>query len=879
MRIHIHHPLALALAALFLVTGCPPSDDDDSAPDPDPEPVPFVTISGGHSLALDGTLTLTAATTDGTDSGYAWASSDEAVATVDNGAVTPVGYGETVITATGADTAASDTHGVVVVPEIVEPDVTVVVTGAFYVMRGSTTALTAMTVNGEDSGYMWEVSDDGIATIDEDGNLMAAGVGELTVTATGNDSGVSGELGVVIAESIPYWDEWAGSGHADYAAEAFRHWDEDGAVSSSCAKCHTSYGFMDYVGADGTAAYQLDADDYGLDTTVECTTCHNPATEDYDMVVFPSGAEVDGLGGEARCMTCHQGRHSTVSVDEAIADAAVGDDEVSTDLGFANIHYYPAGATLNAGRVMGGYQYAGKYYDYRFRHAPGFNTCIECHDSHSLEVEPAACADCHEGVTTEADFVDIRMIASITTDYDGDGDLTEGIYYEIQDLAETLMTALQANATAGGDTADICYNSAAYPYFFVDGDASGTCEESEANYGNKYGTWTPRLLRGAYNYQMIQKDPGAFAHNAKYLIELAYDSIEDLGGDVSGLTRTDPGHFDGTGEAARHWDEDEEISASCSACHSGSDGFLFYLEHGTGHEVIEQGNGLDCATCHATLGEAEDAADDYALVEAPTYTTPGGTEYEPSVEADGLCMNCHSGRQDGVTVGSYTGTSFRNVHYMPAAGVMVGAGNQLGYHYGANEYSGHNLHPLSAGVEASCTSCHDAEETGHTFAIADAWAASCGDSVCHGSVSGPEDIRSAGTHPDDYDGDGDASEGLAHEIEGMSDALLEALQGYTVDAGEPAICYTDTAYPYFFNDSDDSGECESGEANYGNKYTFADPAMLQAAHHYQISVKDIGAYAHNFDYMGQLLYDSHEDLLGTNVTLSGATLVRPPVAD
>ena len=50
---------------------------------------------------------------------------------------------------------------------------------------------------------------------------------------------------------------------------------------------------------------------------------------------------------------------------------------------FTNIHYYPAAATLFAGRAKGGYQYADQVYDTRFRHVDGFNTCIGCHDPHS----------------------------------------------------------------------------------------------------------------------------------------------------------------------------------------------------------------------------------------------------------------------------------------------------------------------------------------------------------------------------------------------------------------------------------------------------------------------------------------------------------------
>lgn len=51
------------------------------------------------------------------------------------------------------------------------------------------------------------------------------------------------------------------------------------------------------------------------------------------------------------------------------------------------------------------------------------------------------------------------------------------------------------------------------------------------------GNWTPKLLRAAFNYQYSQKDPGAFVHNPKYVMQFLIDSIQDLGGNVSKYTR------------------------------------------------------------------------------------------------------------------------------------------------------------------------------------------------------------------------------------------------------------------------------------------------------------------------------------------------------
>jgi hypothetical protein len=81
------------------------------------------------------------------------------------------------------------------------------------------------------------------------------------------------------------------------------------------------------------------------------------------------------------------------------------------------------------------------------------------------------------------------------------------------------------------------YDENSYPYFFNDTNANGAADADEVNSDNSFKTWTPRLLRAAYNYQYSGKDPGAFAHNGPYIIQTVYDSLEDIGGDVSAMTR------------------------------------------------------------------------------------------------------------------------------------------------------------------------------------------------------------------------------------------------------------------------------------------------------------------------------------------------------
>jgi hypothetical protein len=106
---------------------------------------------------------------------------------------------------------------------------------------------------------------------------------------------------------------------------------------------------------------------------------------------------------------------------------------------------------------------------------------------------------------------------------------------EIQTLSEALYAEMQAYAAE--NSVGLVYDAASYPYFFVDADGDGKADTGDKGPVAYNGNWTPRLAQAAFNYQYSQKDPGAFVHNPKYVIQFLYDSIADLGGDVSNYTR------------------------------------------------------------------------------------------------------------------------------------------------------------------------------------------------------------------------------------------------------------------------------------------------------------------------------------------------------
>jgi hypothetical protein len=635
---------------------------------------------------------------------------------------------------------------------------------------------------------------------------------------------------------VPFEELWASSGHADVEAEAFIHWNEDDPkeVPTGCAKCHSTPGYLDFLGVDGSEAGVVDIG-APVGSTVECVACHNAATAAMTSVMMPSGMELTGLGPEARCMQCHQGRASAATVDKTIADAGLEDmDTVSPDLGFTNIHYFAAAATQYGTRAMGGYQYEGKTYDGKFDHVAGFNTCVGCHNSHTLELKVEACAECHTDVASVEDLKDVRMLGSLV-DYDGDGDVEEGIYYEIETLQEILYAAMQAYA-AETTGSGLVYDAARYPYFFNDA-------------GERFASWTGRLAKAAYNYQTSLKDPGAFAHGGKYIIELLYDSIEDLNPDlIAGLHRIDHGHFASSEEAFRHWDADGEVQASCAKCHS-STGLPFFLANNV---IVAQplAGSLNCATCHNDLST-------YTRYEVAAVTFPNGTTLDSGSPDGNLCLNCHQGRESTVSVnrritGAGVGDdevtdqlSFVNVHYFAAGATLFGGDAQGAYQYEGKEYVGRNEHIPAF---STCIQCHST----HALEVE---VQECAD--CHEGVESVKDLEAIRIDPTDWDGDGDVAEGVAGEIETMREALYAALQDYTANTVGTPIVYNPASYPYFFTEA-------------GERYVTWTPRLLRAAYNYQYAQKDPGGFAHNGKYILQTLYDSLEDLDAV-----GAGMIRP----
>jgi hypothetical protein len=757
---------------------------------------------------------------------------------------------------------------------------------------------------------------------------------------------------------------WLGSAHADLSSEPFAHWNEDSpaVVPTNCAKCHSGLGYRDFLGvlanpnttppetdpssnlndpAPSPGRGQVASGPWPVGTPVNCDTCHNSVTASLTAVTFPSGLTVTGLGDESRCMVCHQGRESTVSVEKSIADAyaaetdpITNDDTVTSALNFLNVHYFAAAGSLYGREAQVAYEYpdpavsdlppdpvtglpARMSYDRKVAHVASKDVCFECHDQHSLKVRVTDCATCHvnrngDPIVTSApttaeeyeaaieNLHDVRMAGTIN-DFDGDGDATEGVYYELTGLRAVLYAAIRAYARSPKTDASgasvpatpIAYSPTTHPYFFVDPNDNGVVDAGETT---RYNAWTARLLRAAYNYQYAEKDPGAFAHNAKYLVEILYDAIADIHAvepvsDFAALVRNDSGHFDTSAEAYRHWDEDTDhlVDPSCARCHS-VEGFLFRATYGIDQTIpAALSSGMTCETCHATGASFAplDGPPERRYMQSVTFSVPStataaeiaavtitnGAEGTDDQDDSYLCMTCHQGRQSTLTVDAFNPTpvdtftlSFRNVHYLPAGATQYGTRAAVAYQYAGKSYAppwNHGTtysgdYPQPANRRARCAFCH-MQNGSHSFEPL--VTTECID--CHGNVT-IDTITPAFRPEDNWDND-PATKPKA-EVAVFAERLYAAIQAYCAAAadsdpppsGASYAAYDRQSFPYWFRDTNKNGVVGAGETS---AMRF-DSASLRAAYNYHFYRTEPGAWAHNNPYIVQILYDSIEDMGG-----------------
>jgi uncharacterized protein YgfB (UPF0149 family) len=702
------------------------------------------------------------------------------------------------------------------------------------------------------------------------------------------------------------------------------------------------------IGADGRPFCVL-ADGTTPDTSkyafgpLRCTTCHNPNSEPLTnaltTVRFPSTGSFAALpvapatypnitavenplnltvtntvdGSTGVCAQCHQGRESTASVNARIASSATGglDDVIGTGT-FINPHYLGAAGTMFGADAKMWAEYPGKIYSGRMEHG-GKASCTFCHDPHTGHLPAdsqiaAKCGTCHfnEAGAAVSSLLELEEVRQFGYEGDIDGDeIEESLKEEIEGLEVVLYAKMQEYAASTGTA--ICYNGGAHPYFFIDTDASGgECSASESVSANSFKAFTPRLLRAAFNFKWAHAEPGAWAHNPRYVIEVLFDGIVDLRqglGETVNIATTPQkrafnGHFGGAEDASPYsamvyhaWDNPPMgfTSGACYQCHGGAKGLAEFLENqvapawpAPGGFTAYQVNAIQCSTCHTN-------GDDMKITESPitTLNFPGQKVAEQSTvidaveffpnPADRACAACHSGREGTLSIDTYITSiggeaagwvgAFKNPHYLGAAGVLLGSNARMMFEFPGKTYTANPPHfgsPHGSLHGSSCTGCHEPKGTAHTFEIT-------------AEDMAPTTGKCGACHAPTAHGDFTLSN-IEHEFVTLRDELKAAIVAYSDAAvvaavpGANRVCYKEN-HPYFTVDSAAPYGFLCDAADTGSPKM--DPALIRAAGNLKWAMAEPGAWAHNTEYALEILYDSIVALGGTPSETPASRVVVP----
>lgn len=179
-------------------------DSIEVAPEPTVVPVTGVTLSDATATITAGqtqTLTATVAPEDATNKTVTWSSSDEAIATVEDGVVTAVSAGAATITVTTVDGSFTAACGVTV------EAATVAVTGVTVAPKTDTIAVsdtitltaTVAPENATDKTVTWSSSDDAIATVTDAGVVEGKSAGTATITVTTTDGSFTDTAAITVS--------------------------------------------------------------------------------------------------------------------------------------------------------------------------------------------------------------------------------------------------------------------------------------------------------------------------------------------------------------------------------------------------------------------------------------------------------------------------------------------------------------------------------------------------------------------------------------------------------------------------------------------------------------------------------------------------------
>lgn len=361
---------------------------------------------------------------------------------------------------------------------------------------------------------------------------------------------------------------WKNSSSHNWHASGTSNASEATSAATDCVRCHTSAGYVQYVTSTPKFS-KIDPVGTNADKSSEPLTCNGCHNSDQGVVPFSvrtvgdvtayynysvpnkkkvilssssfhtslfGGTPYDNHGSNT-CIACHAGR---ISGDTIKAAATAGLD--FTNASFMNSHYMSAAGTL--------YQSTGYTYYGPSMYAPIFAFSHPMIGIYELwEFVPPStgtngpCVGCHMQTPNKHSFTPVTKdvngkIATLTNpacvvchaDFAADINVLNGIKGNFTAALKALRYTLQ--------TYKNIYYDSTYPYFFNSAGPYTTA--------NAYKSWGASSTIGsntmgaAFNFNLILRETGSYAHNSIYVKRLIYDSIDYIDDGIVGNNSVGP---------------------------------------------------------------------------------------------------------------------------------------------------------------------------------------------------------------------------------------------------------------------------------------------------------------------------------------------------
>lgn len=368
--------------------------------------------------------------------------------------------------------------------------------------------------------------------------------------------------------------EYAKSLHGDPKGVAFTHYDFKQNNYASCQRCHTSTGFKYFIANNFTSRTTGFSTGATTRELIACDACHAgydykrsirqvPAfTATYKNFNNTAAASYPDSGRSNLCIPCHSGRESAQALN-AVANFG--------NAGFINSHYLaaaglmymqlgfinftsldaPVGSTTygrslspdsltTPGGIVGGTSSThrkfgtplirGDFHNASFfvaGRADSNGPCVTCHlnvtgaatragHGHSLKIDGNAfrqlCVNCHNSEGTHTEVLQLNA----------ENFRSKFLEPQAEAFEESLALLEHEIAKYG-----VSFNEAAYPYFFDENLPLLPTGKPPVKDWTRGGVLDGRKFMGAcFNFNLLKREPAAYAHARSYSRRLIYDSID-----------------------------------------------------------------------------------------------------------------------------------------------------------------------------------------------------------------------------------------------------------------------------------------------------------------------------------------------------------------